>query len=93
LAFSHIIQLVRTKNIVGRRVRRARKDSKITQADLAAQLQLMGIAIDRSAIAKLETGRRPVSDIEIAAIARVLNVEIPWLFEEASEALDTPHTE
>jgi len=57
--------------------------------ELAAQLQLMGVAIDRSGIAKLESGKRPVSDIEAAAIAKVLKVSIPWLFEESNSMLDS----
>ena len=76
---------MRRKNIVGPRVRKARKESQVTQMELAAQLQLLGISIDRSAIAKLESGRRPASDIEIAAIAKVLKVPISWLFEEDIE--------
>ena len=81
--------LVRRKNIVGSRVRMARKESKITQMELAAQLQLLGITIDRSGIAKLESGRRPASDIEIAAIGKVLRVTIPWLFEESNNLLNS----
>jgi len=76
---------MRRKNIVGPRVRKARKESQVTQMELAAQLQLLGISIDRSAIAKLESGRRPASDIELAAIAKVLKVPISWLFEEDIE--------
>jgi transcriptional regulator with XRE-family HTH domain len=75
------------KNIVGLRVRKARKESKITQMELAAQMQLLGITIDRSAIAKIESGRRPVSDIEIAAISRILKVSIASLFEDCSQIL------
>lgn len=73
--------IVRRKNIIGSRIRIARKESKITQMELAAQLQLLGINLDRSGIAKLEGGRRPISDIEIAAIAKILKVTITWLFE------------
>ena len=69
-------------NIVGSRVRKARKESKITQMELAAQLQVSGIKIDRSGLSKLESGGRPVSDIEVAAIAKILKVPISWLFEE-----------
>jgi len=79
---------VGTKNIVGPRVREARRKLKVTQSGLAAKLQLLGVTIDRSAIAKLETGRRPASDIEIAAIARVLDVDIPWLFQGSDNLLD-----
>lgn len=69
-------------NIVGSRVRKARKESKITQIELAARLQVLGIKIDRSGISKLESGSRPVTDIEVAAIAKILKVPISWLFEE-----------
>ncbi len=81
--------LVRRKNIIGSRVRQARKKSRMTQMELAARLQLFGITIDRSGIAKLETGRRPASDIEVAAIATVLKVTIPWLFEESNALLNS----
>jgi transcriptional regulator with XRE-family HTH domain len=57
--------------------------------ELATQLQLMGVAIDRSGIAKLENGRRPAPDIEVAAIAKVLKVSIPWLFEGNNSMLDS----
>jgi len=72
---------VHRKNIVGSRIRKARKELKITQMELAARLQVLGIRIDRSGIAKLEGGRRPVSDIEVAALAEVLKVSISELFE------------
>lgn len=74
------------KNIVGLQIRKARKEARITQMNLATQLQLMGLKIERTGIAKVESGRRPVSDIEIIAIARVLNVSISSLFTD-SEAL------
>ena len=70
------------RNIIGSRVRKARKESKITQIELAARLQVSGIKIDRPAISKLETGNRPVTDIEVAAIAEILKVPVSWLFEE-----------
>ena len=74
------------KNIVGSRVQKARKEAHVTQMELAARLQVLSVTIDRSGIAKLESGRRPVSDIEVAAIAKVLKVPIPWLFEESNDA-------
>jgi len=69
------------KNIIGSHVRKARKASKITQRDLVAQLQLLGIKIDQAGLSKLENGNRPVTDIEIAAIAKILKVPIWQLFE------------
>lgn len=74
---------MRSKNIIGPKIRVARINALISQEKLAARLQVLGIRIDRSAIAKIETGRRPVSDIEIAAIADILAVQIPWLFTDS----------
>jgi len=69
------------RNIIGSHVRRARKASKITQRDLVAQLQVLGIKIDQAGLSKLENGSRPITDIEIAAIAKILKVPISRLFE------------
>ena len=74
------------RNIVGVRIREARKAAQppITQTDLVARLQMLGITIDQSGLSKLESGQRPVSDIEVAALAKTLNVSISWLFEECN---------
>ena len=69
------------KNIIGKRVRQARKDDKppITQLDLVARLQTAGVKIDQSGLSKLESGRRPVSDIEVVELAKALKVDVEWL--------------
>jgi transcriptional regulator with XRE-family HTH domain len=72
---------VQRKNLIGSRIKAARKEAHMTQMALAAKLQLMDIKMDRTGIAKIESGRRPVTDIEIIAIAKILNVSIPQLFE------------
>lgn len=75
------------KNIIGRRIHQARKASKplITQANLIARLQLQGIMIDQPVLSKIETGKRPVSDIEVLAFARALKVTTCWLLGESDE--------
>lgn len=75
------IESMQRKNIVGSRVRKARRESGVTQMELAARLQVLGIKIDRPGISKLETGSRPATDIEIDAIAKTLKVPVSWLFE------------
>lgn len=71
------------RNIVGARVRQARKAGRppITQTDLAARLQLLGVVIDQSGLSKVESGRRPVSDVEVLALAKALKVSVEWLLE------------
>lgn len=70
------------RNIIGTRVREARKGAKpqISQLDLVARLQLLGVTIDQSGLSKLENGQRPVSDVEVVALAKALDVSLPWLF-------------
>ncbi len=76
-----IICLVKSRNIVGARIRKARKSAKppITQKDLVARLELQGLKIDQSIISKIESGQRPVYDYEAVALAKALKVEVGWL--------------
>lgn len=57
-------------NICGRAVARERKARKLSQRELADQLQLLGLDIDKNAIQRIECGKRFVTDIELAAFAR-----------------------
>jgi transcriptional regulator with XRE-family HTH domain len=72
---------VEKKNIVSDRIRQARKASKplVTQLDLVARLQVLGMKIDQSGVSKIESGRRPVLDHEVVALANALKVSIKWL--------------
>ena len=83
---SAIISSVETRNIVGSRVRQARRAAKprITQRDLMARLQVLGMVIDQSGLSKIENGQRPVSDIEVIALAKALKVSVAWLLEGTS---------
>ena len=75
------------RNIIGDRVRLARKRAKppITQIDLTARLQIHGLRIERVTISKIETGYREVTDVEAAAIAEALGVSVSWLFGESEK--------
>lgn len=66
-------------NISGERIKQARKAAKMTQKELAAKLQIMGISIEQNSISKLENGERFVADYEIMAISKILNVSADWL--------------
>ena len=82
-SISTIILGVEKKNLVGAHVRQARKDAKppITQLDLVARLQVLGMMIDQSVVSKIESGRRPVFDTEVVALAEALKVSVAWLLE------------
>ncbi len=67
------------RNIVGARVTQARKKLGMKQVELLAKLQLMGMDMSVPALSLLEGQKRPVSDIELNALADVLGVSVAWL--------------
>lgn len=67
------------RNIIGARVTEARHMNKMKQIELLTQLQLHGIEISTPALSLLEGQKRPVSDIELNALADILNVSVDWL--------------
>ncbi|RMD00270.1 helix-turn-helix domain-containing protein [Clostridium autoethanogenum] len=69
------------KNLIGDKVKFARLKSKpkITQNDLLARLEIRGIELEKTAISKIESKTRPVTDKELVAIADALDVSILWL--------------
>lgn len=62
------------KNLIGPILKRLREERGISQRELARQFQLMGCDIDQNVIARIETDKRRVSDIEIRAIMKVFKV-------------------
>ena len=68
-------------NLVGKGVKKARLAMKprLSQDALSGRLAARGVTIDRAGIAKIETGRRYVSDFEVKALAAALGVKVDWL--------------
>ena len=67
------------KNICGERVHEARRRLKLSQAELAARLQVAGVNIERDSVSRIEIGTRFVADYEILALARALGVTTDYL--------------
>ena len=67
------------RNIIGKRVREARRRQAFTQDQLSGKLATEGIILDRVSITKIESGLRCVFDFEVRAFAAVLKVELQWL--------------
>lgn len=76
-----------SKNMVGERVRLARRKARppITQVDLAARLQSLGLLLDQAAVSRIEYGTHIVTDMEVSAIAKALGVSVGWLFGETED--------
>lgn len=67
------------RNMIGARVTQARKKRNMKQSELLAKLQLAGIDMSAPALSLLEGQKRPVSDIELNALADILQVSVNWL--------------
>jgi transcriptional regulator with XRE-family HTH domain len=68
--------------MMGQRIAEARGRAGLTQAQLAS-----AVSLDRSALAKIETGSRRVSALELASLAESLGVRIEWFVQDAPEAI------
>ncbi len=68
-----------SKNLVGARVTEARQMRGMKQVELLARLQTRGIDISIPALSLLEGQKRPVTDIELAALSDILSVSVDWL--------------
>lgn len=67
------------KNICGLRIKEARKRRGLSQVDLAAQMQVAGIIIERDSISRIEIGTRFVPDYELPIYSKILKVDVAWL--------------
>lgn len=67
---------------LGDRIAVARRDVGLTQEECASRAEL-----PRTALAKIETGARRVSSLELARLANALDMRIEWFFEEAPPAV------
>lgn len=67
------------KNLSGDRIRAARVKLRLSQADLAAWMQVQGILIERDSISRIEIGTRFTPDYELPVFSNVLGVSVAWL--------------
>ena len=67
-------------NIIGARIKEAREKREMSQKQLSEKLELLAVYTCRGSISRIENGHRAVTDIEIDAISKVLNVSLDYLF-------------
>ena len=70
------------ENIVGKKIKKLRKDNGIKQKDFIAKLQIAGLDINPTSYSKLEGQVRAATDKEIYTIAKILNIKVDELFNE-----------
>lgn len=67
-------------NIIGAKIRQAREEKEYSQKQLSEKLELMAVYTCRGSISRIENSKRAVTDIEIDAISKILNVSLDYLF-------------
>lgn len=73
----------RQANITGKGIYRARREAGLSQKELSARLETMAVYICRGSLSRIENGTRLVTDIELNAMAKALNVPVQQFFDEA----------
>lgn len=73
--------------VLGRRIRSARRALKLKQSDLARHLD-----IPRTAVVQIEKGNRGVSTLELSQLAEILNRPIGQFFREDFNGRDVPYS-
>lgn len=61
-------------NVCGMVIAVRRKEIGKSQRQIADMLQLAGLDVDKNAVQRIEAGKRFVTDIELIALAKVLDL-------------------
>ena len=73
------------KNICGNQIRLARVRRRMSQSDLAAKMQVVGVILERDSISRIEIGTRFVTDYELLTFAKVLNTDLGRLLADGDD--------
>lgn len=71
------------KNLIGERVRFYRIQRGYSQQQLADKLEILAVYICRGSISRIEDYSRTVTDLELVALAEVLQVSVLDLLPES----------
>lgn len=66
---------------IGHNISALRRAAKLTQDQVVAQMQVMGLEISKSTYAKIETNRMNVKVSELVALKQIFDVEFNAFFE------------
>ena len=77
-------QKIKSNITLGHNLRKLRKEKKITQEQMVARMQLLGINISRSIYSQIECGTYNIKVTEFAALKEILDVDYNTLFQGIS---------
>ena len=69
-------------NLAGRRIQQAREEAGLSQEQLAARMQLLGIELGQNAVSRIERGLRVVPDFELKWFAVCFQKPVEWFLAE-----------
>lgn len=75
------MQKIRPDMDIGKNIQTIRYQRELTQDQVVAKLNLMGISISKSSYAKLETNRMNIKVSELVALAKIFKVDINAFFD------------
>lgn len=75
-----MIQKIRADLAIGSNIQEIRYSRNLTQDQVIAKLNLMGIPISKSSYAKIETNRMNIKVSELVALSQILNCDIEEFF-------------
>ena len=75
-------------NVIGKNLRKYRKEKHFSQADLMKDLNLLEINMHKNDIYMIEANKRTVKDYEIWSFMKVLNISFEDLFKGIADKLE-----
>ena len=75
------ISFGKNKNVISKKLKLCRIKNELTQKELAAKMQTMGVNLDQQMISKIENNSRFVTDYELACFCSILKVKAEDLLE------------
>lgn len=75
-------------NVISDNLIKLRKVKHLSQADVASDLNLLGINIHKNDISKIEANTRVVKDYELYGLAKVLGISILELLDGIEDKLE-----
>ncbi|KEX66008.1 XRE family transcriptional regulator [Listeria monocytogenes] len=76
------MQKIRPDTDIGKNIQRLRNNSKMTQDQVVAKMNIMGLNISKSTYAKLETNRMNIRVSELVALKIIFDANFNDFFED-----------
>lgn len=73
---------MKKRNLIGTNLKNIRKHNNLSQEQLIAQLNLLGLDLDRTSLSRIENHNREVYDYELVYFSKALKVNILDLYKD-----------